>query len=188
MKNLKLTSLLFITTLFLTSCSSDDDNIEPILEEEVITTLQVTLVGGGSTITMEYKDLDPEGPTDPVVTVSGPLMAGTVYTGSLTLLNELVNPAENITEEILEEAEEHQFFYQVSNTLNITNITYEDSDSNGNPLGLSFSFETGAASAGDFTIILRHEPNKEAEGVSNGDITNADGETDISAGFPLTIQ
>lgn len=187
MKNIKLLAFLFITTLFATSCSSDDD-IAPIVEEEVITTLNVTLVGGGETITLEYKDLDPEGPTPPTITVSSPLMANTNYIASMTLLNELENPIENITVEIEEEAEEHQFFYLVGSGLNISNLTYLDFDADGKPLGLNFSFDTGEASQGDFTVILRHEPNKDGAGVSDGDITNAGGDTDISATFPLVIQ
>lgn len=187
MKNLKLVAFLFISTLIATSCSSDDD-IAPIVEEEVITTLRVTLVGEGSTILLEYRDLDPDGPTAPVITASGPLMANTYYTASLELLNELENPAENMTEEILEEAEEHQFFYVVGGGLNISNLTYLDTDSNGKPVGLAFGFETGAASQGDFTVILRHEPNKDGAGVNDGNIANAGGETDISATFPLVIQ
>jgi len=38
------------------------------------------------------------------------------------------------------------------------------------------------------TITLRHEPAKDATGVSDGDITNAGGETDISVNFPVEIQ
>lgn len=187
MKNLKLLAFLFITTLIATSCSSDDD-VVPIVEEEVITTLKVTLMGGGSTIQLEYRDLDPDGPTAPTITVSGALMANTTYTASMTLLNELENPIEDMTIEIEEEADEHQFFYLVGTGLEISNLTYLDFDSNGKPLGLSFSFDTGDASQGNFTIILRHEPDKNATGVSDGNIANAGGETDISATFPLVIQ
>jgi hypothetical protein len=186
MKNLKLFAILFTTTLFLTSCSSDDD-IAPILEEEVITTLKVRLVGGGSTIELIYRDLDPDGPTLPTIT-GGTLMANTTYTASMTLLNELENPVEDMTIEIQEEADEHQFFYLVGTGLDISNLTYLDFDGNGKPLGLEFSFDTGVASQGDFTVILRHEPNKDAAGVSEGNITNAGGDTDVSATFPIVIQ
>tara|TARA_R110000850_G_scaffold277086_1_gene422532 strand:+ start:276756 stop:277322 length:567 start_codon:yes stop_codon:yes gene_type:complete len=188
MKTLKILSFLFISTLILSSCSSDDDNSEPILEEEVITTLNVTLTGGSTPVTLNYRDLDPDGSTAPTITVSGALEANTLYTGSITLLNELENPVDNITEEIMEEDDEHQFFYQVGTGLNISNLTYLDFDGNANPLGLNFSFETGDASEGNFTIILRHEPNKEAAGVSDGNIANAGGETDISTTFELEIQ
>lgn len=188
MKNLKFLALFFTASLILASCSKDDDGGDPILEEEVITTLIVSLTGGSTPITMTYRDLDPDGPTAPTITVSGSLDANTLYTGSITLLNELENPVDDITEEIMEEDDEHQLFYQVGTGLNISNLVYLDFDGNGKPLGLNFRFNTGDASQGNFTIILRHEPNKDAAGVSEGDITNAGGETDISATFEVTIE
>lgn len=168
------------------SCSNDDSN--PVNEEEVITTLTATLTGGGQTITLTSRDLDgAEGPNAPVVTVSGNLATNTTYNGSLTLLNEAATPTESITEEILEEGHEHQFFYTVSNALATTAYTVPN-DVNGKPIGLNFTFTTNATTGnGLFTITLRHEPNKNAEGVSSGNITNAGGETDIQVSFPITV-
>ena len=40
---------------------------------------------------------------------------------------------------------------------------------------------------GTITVILRHEPDKDASGVSNGDITNAGGETDIEVVFNVEV-
>lgn len=185
MKNLKFIALLFTSTFFLTSCSSDDDGNEPINEEEVITTVKVALSGGSTPITLEWKQLDES--TVPEIT-GGTLEPNTTYTGTISILNELENPADNITLEIEEEADEHQFFYQVGSGLNISNLTYVDFDANGNPLGLIFSFDTGEASTGNFTITLRHDLNKNAAGVSDGQIANAGGETDVEVTFPLTIE
>ena len=185
MKTLKLLSLVLITGIIFQSCSSDDDNPDPVNEEEVITTLTATLNGGGSTVTMTFQDLDGDGPGAPTMNVSGPLAAGTTYTGSLDLLNEAESPAESITEEIEEEDDEHQFFF--SSTNNIGTFAYTDMDGDGNPVGLSFTLTTGAATTGNVTIILRHEPSKGAPGVSDGDITNAGGETDISVTFTNVI-
>ena len=53
---------------------------------------------------------------------------------------------------------------------------------------MAFTLTTGDAASGNITIILRHEPVKDAEGVSDGDITNAGGETDISVTFPVVVQ
>ena len=189
MKTLKVLSILFISALVFTSCSDDDT---PVLvnEEEVITTLTATLTpaSGGSAITLQTQDLDGDGPNAPVTTVTGgPFVTNTVYNASLVLLNETESPAESINEEIEEEDEEHQFFYQVSN--NLATFAYADADADGNPVGLSFTVTTSATTGtGSLTIILRHEPNKSASGVSDGDITNAGGETDIEAVFPITVQ
>ena len=109
MKNLKLIALLVIPVLFSTACDNDD---APVNEEEVITTVRVTLVGGGQTIILESRDLDGDGPNAPVLTPIGgaTLVAGTTYTGTTTFLNELESPAEDITVEVQEEGVEHQVF------------------------------------------------------------------------------
>ena len=194
MKTLKITSLFLITLISFTSCSDDEGTPQLINEEEVITTVTVTLVPEtGTTVTLTSRDLDGDGPNAPVLNVSGSLQAGMKYEGTVVLENETETPAEVINEEIIEEADEHQFFYQVSGGLNAT-VTYADNENdyldNGssNPVGLEFTLQAGTASTGSFTVTLRHEPNKDASGVSTGDLTNAGGETDIAQTFSLTIQ
>ena len=115
------------------------------------------------------------------------LLANTTYTGTVTLLNETESPAEDITEEVAEEADEHQFFYQASTSLNVT-TDYADADADGNPVGINFSLITGEASNGNFTVTLRHEPSKGASGVAEGDITNAGGETDVTQTFNVIVE
>ncbi len=61
-------------------------------------------------------------------------------------------------------------------------------DVNGNPIGISTIVTTNGASTGTITVTLRHEPNKDASGVSTGDITNAGGETDIEVIFNVEVQ
>lgn len=184
MKNLKLTSLLLLTITFF-SCSNDDSSA-PINEEEVITTINVTLVNGSNTITLQSKDLDGDGPNAPVITVSDDLATNTTYLGSVKFLNELENPAEDITEEVEEEGVDHQLFYQLTNSLGT--FSYADLDNNGKPIGLEFTLTTNNVGTGTLTITLRHQPNKSNPNVSNGDITNAGGNTDAEVSFPLTIQ
>ncbi|TCK69198.1 hypothetical protein DFQ05_0718 [Winogradskyella wandonensis] len=184
MKTLKYTFALLAITLFTVSCSDDDPVI--VNEEEVITTMTVELVATGqTTVTLRTRDLDGDGPDAPIVSVSGPLAANTTYTGSIELLDETdLNDVDNITLEVEEEDEEHQFFF----TSTVGTVAYADADANGNPVGLSFTLTTGAAGSGNFTVTLRHEPVKDAAGVSDGDITNAGGETDITETFPVTVQ
>lgn len=183
MKNLKLIALLVIPIIFSTSCSNDD---APVNEEEVITTVTTTLVGGGQTITLTSRDLDGDGPNAPVVTVSGNLVAGTTYTGSTTFLNELENPAEDITVEVEEEGADHQVFYQLPSS--IGTVTYTDTDANGKPIGLNFTLVAGTSgSTGTLTVTLKHLPNKTATGVAAGDITNAGGNTDAAVTFSVSI-
>ena len=182
MKKVKfLTISIFAIALF-ASCS-DDDVPETVLPQEVITTLRLTLepIGGGTDIVLEYLDLDADGPNPPVVIVSGNLAAGTSYNGTILLLNETVNPPENVTEEVDEEALEHQFFYTLGGDLNVT-TEYENFDTDGNPLGTELMLSTGEASSGTLTLTLRHEPNK-----PNSGLADAGGETDIEVTFDVAV-
>ena len=185
MKKIK---FLFISALSLglfSACSSDDDNPDPVNEEETITTMTVTMVpvGGGTTIVLQSRDLDGDGPNPPVITVSGNLSANTAYGSTIVLLNETEDPAENITEEVEEEYDEHQFFFVVGGGLNAT-TEYANFDVDGNPLGTQFTLTAGAASTGNLSITLRHEPKKP----NDGTLADAGGETDIAQTFNLTIE
>jgi hypothetical protein len=188
MKTLKTIAFVFSLATIFTSCSNDD-NSAPVNEEEVISTVKVTLTNGANIITLTKKDLDIDGPNPPEFTVSGNLSANTTYTGEVSLLNETVIPVKVVSEEIEESAQEkldHQFFYGANEGL-LGAFTYEDEDGNGNPIGLRFTFTTGAASTGKLSVILKHLPNKSAAGVSLGDITNAGGNTDAEAIFNITV-
>jgi len=180
-KQILLLPILMLVFMF-TSCTDDSD---PVNEEEVITTMTVTLTpdNGGTDVVLQTEDLDGEGGEDAAVTVTGgPLTSGTIYSGSIVLLNKTEDPAENVTEEIEEEDDEHQFFFVVGSGLDVT-TSYNDQDDNGNPVGLSFTLTAGSASGGDFTVTLRHEPTK-----PNTGINDAGGSTDIAATFPIIVQ
>lgn len=180
-KQILLLPILTLVFMF-TSCTDDSD---PVNEQEVITTMTVTLTPdtGGTDVVLQTRDLDGEGGEDPTVTVTGgPLTSGVSYSGSIVLLNETEDPVENVTEEIEEEDDEHQFFFVVGSGLDVT-TSYDDQDGNGNPVGLSFTLTAGSASGGDFTVTLRHEPTK-----PNTGINDAGGETDIEETFVITVQ
>ncbi|GLB51900.1 hypothetical protein NBRC110019_09390 [Neptunitalea chrysea] len=169
------------------SCSSDDDTPEVINEEEVITTMNVTLTNGSQVITLQSQDLDGDGPNDPVLTVSGNLAANTTYSGVIELLNETESPAEDVTEEVADENTDHQFFFITGGSA-IASTSYSDTDDDGKPLGIDFSLVTGSAGTASLTITLIHQPDKDASGVSDGDITNAGGETDFTATYAITVE
>ena len=179
-----LTSLL----LFFSGCKKDEP-LDPVIpnEEELITTFKYTLnpIGGGENIILTFKDLDGDGGNPPTIS-KGKLDTNTTYSGSVELLNELENPVGNITEEVREESNDHQLFYQ--STISELEVSYNDNDLNNNPIGLVTQVKTKAAGSGNITITLRHKPNKSGNGVQSGDITNAGGETDIVVTFELDVQ
>ena len=184
MKTIKFVFPMLVLSLLISGCSSDDNSPEPVNEEEVITTMTITLTpqGGGTAILLQSQDLDGDGPNAPAITVSGNLAANTTYDGTIVLLNETVSPAENITEEVEGEAEEHQFFYGVGAGLEVT-AEYSNFDGEGYPLGTEFTLVAGDASSGTLNFTLRHEPVK-----PNTGLADAGGETDIAQTFSLTVE
>lgn len=185
----KFYAITLVAALTFSSCSNDDD--KPVNEEELITTVTAvfTPVGGGTNITLQYKDLDGDGANPPVISVSGAFAKNKTYNGAVTYKNESVNPVEDITPEIITEGVDHQVFYQKTGNLNA--FTYgtatSNFDINGKPVGLQSVFVTTVDAAGELTITLRHEPTKNAANVSNGDITNAAGSTDAAVTFAVSV-
>lgn len=187
MKKLQLFTIALLSLIIgLTSCSKDD----PIIpnEEELITTMTYTLTPTtiGNPVVLSFIDMDGDGGDPPSITTVGALLSNATYTGKLSLSNDLANPAVDISEEVLEEGVDHQFFFQ--SDVNGLSIMYTDQDNDGNPIGLDTEVTATTAGTGNLTIILRHEPNKTAAGVSSGDITNAGGETDIEVTFAIDVQ
>ena len=185
MKTIKLLAVLFTASLIFTSCSDDDENPEIVNEEEEITTVNITLtpVTGDAVVIMAV-DLDGEAGADPVEITGGTLLANTTYTGSIELLNEMETPVEDVTLEIQEEDDVHQFFFFSDADFS---FEYLDEDENGLPVGLNFSLTTGDVGSTNFSIELYHELDKEAPGVSDGDATNAVG-LELEATFPITVE
>lgn len=165
------------------SCQKKDPVIPN--EEELITTLIYTLSSGSQVVEFKFQDIDGDGGNAPVI-VAGTLKANTTYTGSIKLLNELETPADNITNEVEDESLAHQLFYTFDGA-NAT-VSYKDQDAGGNPIGITTELQTGSPSQGKLTITLRHQPDKTGEGVSQGILTNAGGETDIEVTFDLNIE
>ena len=194
MKNLKyyLSTILFLTLII--SCSKESITVpadesadvpDEVQEQEVITTMTITLTptsGSTAVVTLQTQDLDGDGPNAPEVTVSGNLTAGVVYSGDMEWLNELVSPAEVVTEEIETKDLDHQVFYTPAGGLDVT-VEYANNDSAGNPLGTEFTLTANTASSGSLTFTLVHEPTK-----PNTGLEDAGGEIDIETAFNITIE
>jgi hypothetical protein len=184
MKNLYGFLLLSFVCITMNSCDKDDPMV--IVPQEIITTLTYTLTAqNGDVVELQFSDIDGDGGVSPTLT-GGTLTQGTTYAGSMDLLNESVDPAESITEEIEEEDDEHQFFFQ-TDIAGLT-VAYNDLDDDNNPLGLNTTLTTGDAGVGTLTVILRHQPDKDGTGVSDGNIANAGGETDIEVTFDISVE
>lgn len=179
--NRVLSGTVFVLSIFFFS-SCDKGDPKPVNEEEVITTLEITLtpVGGGIPVTLKFFDADGEqGSIAPLYTVSGSLKPSTTYSATIELMNETVNPHGDISAEVEEEANDHLFCFNVVGDIN---IDYDDQDENGLPLGLTTSWETGQAGAAEVTVSLRHQP-----GTKTGQCPGV-GSTDVEVAFSLTVQ
>ena len=191
---------LFASIALTFACADDDDNgptspVEPGEphgpgEEELITTLMITLTpsGGGAPVTARFQDLDGEGGNNPVVdklTVT----KGTNYDGSVRVLNEAESPAENITEEVEEEAEAHQFFYDTLGGFASATVTITDKESDyvtntgaDHPVGIEFTLSVPEnALDGQLRIRLSHYDDAPKDGTSLSD------ETDIDVTFDVEV-
>lgn len=178
--------LLFTLTLALfafTFSACEDDQHDHGNDSELITTVTLTLTpaGGGTPVTGSWRDIDGTGGASPVI--SGlTLVAGTTYEGTISFLDESKSPVFNITEEVLDEAEEHQVFYTFSPSGSVT-VTILDKDSGNLPLGLSARFVVSGSSAASLSlnIKLSHFDG----GTKNG--TTPSDENDVNVDIPVTV-
>lgn len=183
---LKTTKLLLMLAFFsplLMSCDKDEENPIEENEEELITTVRLTLTNRANAtekVIATWKD--PEGDGSPVIT-GLVLKPGISYDGIVEFLDES-NAAnvKNITEEIEEEADEHEIFYTASGVALSINKT--DTDSKGLPTGLQTTFTAATSGTGTLKVTLKHKPAGQKKA---GDDVNV-GSTDAEPEFPVTIQ
>ena len=182
--------LFFFAVVTFTSCKKDENPIVPVQppanEEEVITTLVLTFtdIQSFEDHVFRFTDLDGDGGNAPVIEVDD-LPGNRDFAVFISFLNESVSPVQNITTQIENELEQHQFFFQTVG-VNLT-ISYGDEDANMHPVGLINNSTSLSPSTGTLKVTLRHDPDKSATGVSSGDITNAGGDTAIEVTFPVVI-
>jgi len=194
--------LLLLAAFVFASCGTDSSPEAPPVEneEEVIT--DVTLVFTNSNddsdvVTARAQDPDGEGVQELQVLDDIQLQAGVTYTLTFEILNGLESPPEDIGEEIEEEDDEHQFFFQFTENAfnspegdgNFDNaddpVNYNDFDDEGNPVGLETTWTTSNETLNDglFRVRLQHQPD-----LKSSSTTVNDGDTDIDITFTLVIQ
>lgn len=191
MQNIKsIYSILFLSSVFFFSACNDKDKDPtkptPVNPKELITTVKLTLTDTANTansFTVQWRDADGPGALPPVID-SLVLDAGKVYSVNVTVLDETKTPVFNVTEEIEDEADEHQFFYTASSSLSgRININRLDTDVNGLPLGLELLLSTtsGAAVSGSLNVVLSHYDGEPKT-------TSPSAESDVDITFPVRIR
>ena len=200
-----LTSALLLTLL--ANCGEDvghDDHDHHDHENEVMTTLQLTFsAGNGDSFVATWADPEQDGsPEIDEITLTN----GETYTVTFEVLNELEEPAENITPEITDEKDEHQIFFSGSavqgpchtnNPNAVVEHSYGDVDNNGFPIGLTNTFVATSTGNGVLNVVLRHMPPVNGTAVKtgtlagvldSGTVSDLPGSTDISVDFNVTVQ
>ena len=170
-----------LTSLFiLTSCSNDDDPEDIHGEEEINrVVLQITSDAGTETYTWNET-----GTSNTAIQ----LAANSTYQVAVAFYDASdASDVENITEEVIEEADEHQVFYGkvgIASNLTIASRTGDTLDSDNNPVLINTQWTTAEASTGTVRVYLIHEPTSKT-GESRDDFG---GEIDVEVDFSIEIE
>lgn len=187
-------------TFSLVSCGKDDP--VPELDQEVITDVTLTFTevdesGNSIGASMDYVASSGDGLSlggELEIDIINGLESGKSYRLEITAYNGIAE--EDITEEIEEESDEHQFYFLGSafvGTSSFMEYTYEDSDINGHPIGLMGIVKVDdnlLSNSGKIRLVLRHGLDKAYAGAENPHWENyaqAGGESDLDLSFDVTF-
>lgn len=166
--------------LFFASCKPDEP-VDPN-EEELITKVQLTFTDsatGASVSEVVYSDPDGDGGNAAVRFDSISLDSGMTYNVAISLFDESDGGnIVNITNEVLEEAQDHLFCYTPTNA----DVSIVKTDSDGTfPVGITTRWSVGNPGAGTLRVELKHQP----DGTKNGTCTP--GSTDVQLDFQIRV-
>ncbi len=178
MKYMKVSVCVLLAGLMITGCKKEKGGEN---EEELITTVKVTLTAqGAAPQTFTWKDVD--GPGGNAPQISEIILApNKTYSCQLEFLDESKTPVEDITAEIVAEADEHEIYYEPAG-VNVA-VSNLNKDSKNLPLGTTSTWTTTGAGNGSVKITLKHKPGIKAA----GDLVTK-GETDIEVSFTTKVQ
>lgn len=196
-----------------TGSHDTDDSGETHDDEdtELISTITLTFTSeAGDTVTASFTDDDGDGGASGIAEPIE-LSPDTTYSLTVQFLNELEDPSEDITEEVREEAEDHQVFFYgasvngpASDGDGVLTHAYADLESDYGenlvgddlPLGLSNTLTTGAAATdGELRVMLRHLPDLNGAPQKTSDLgmllsagDALPGEADADVRFDVSVQ
>lgn len=197
MKNLKIIALYLLALLAFGFASCESEDPEKENEGEVITdvTLKFQELNGSNALVgdvLSFKASDPQGievgKTPTVQSIS--LTKGKKYQMTIEVTNSI--EGEDITQEILEEAEEHQFFF-LGQVFDSSFFSIQYADAGGIALGVKTNVTVSASTGtnnSSMRVVLRHDLDKNFPGASNPNFANfvqAGGETDLDITFPVIL-
>lgn len=181
-----------VSTILFTACKKDKNPIienPTVHEEELITTVRLVITNSsGFNKTFNYKVDNGIGSANPATPVIDDviLSANTNYNVEVQVWNESETPAENITEEVKSESDEHLFLFQSTPSSGNGSVTFSNGsqDGSGKPFNQTIEFSTNNAGNGSLTVTLKHQPTNKDAATPDA----AGGETDAQAIFPVVLQ
>lgn len=171
------------------------DDIATINSGEVITTVELTFTpaSGASVVALAN---DPDGDGGEAPTVDPIDLAADTYALAVRFQNRLEDPPEEITEEVMDEGEDHQVFFTGSAVVGPLAYAYADLDRNGLPIGLQNTV-VAMPGTGMLTVTLRHMPPVNDTPVKTADLAervktmgtaSLPGGTDAVVTFAVAVQ
>jgi len=194
-----------VFVLALSACADVEEHDHHHHDHEVMTTVVLTFTSQADDSELEFIWADPENDGDPVVDDIVLKDAG-AYDLSLSFLNEMEDPYEDITPELLDESDEHQVFFTGTgvqgpatgtNADAVVEHVYADEDDNGFVVGFDNTITALAAGTGEFTVTLRHLPLEDGNTVKSADMADTvaesgfgaiGGANDVQVTFPITVE
>jgi len=170
----------FALTVFIISLSCTKEAPELVDEQELITTVRLSIKGPNNSLQ------EAEWKMDAPNTSTIQLASQTQYEVTISIWDES-DPLdiENITNEVKSEADEHQFFYEFAGVeIDFNSATSDVVDSQNNPLYVVSEWNTGALGEGSVQVYLIHDPTTKTSTNRAG----FGGATDVQVTFDLRIE
>ncbi|MCX6140552.1 MAG: hypothetical protein NTX15_06970 [Candidatus Kapabacteria bacterium] len=183
---LMLLSTVSLASLLLAGCTETNPTPPDPVDHDIVTTVTIVLRPTGvliDSLVAVWEDIDGVGGKNPNRIDTLTLSAGVVYSGTIRIENRSVTPAIDITSEVATQKDNHQFFYEITNSLGT--VVVLDKDSRNMPVGLQYSVSaTTAATAvfGKFKMFLSH-----FEKATDKNGTTPSTETDVSIELPIVV-
>lgn len=186
-KLINMKKLLVFLCILSVSFSCKKEDLEPVDDNELITTVELTFTDTNKKVsTFSFQDKDGDGKTPPEKFDKIVLDKNMSYYLEINVYDETKNPMVNITEQIKLESDVHLFVFKID-PASLFNLKATDKDKNGLPIGLLSSGTTqNAMGSGKLNLILKHQPPINGKAVKTG--SESGGSSDIDLIFDLSIK
>jgi len=176
------TTLIAALVIFATSCEKEHEDDHKHDEGELITKIILSLTNDSNSNDSQiaiWSDIDGIGGKNPILPDTFRLKISDSYHGNLRFYTTHDNEFEEITYEIIEEADEHLICYTPNTLAQVVTMQIDrlDKDNNGLDLGLETFWKGKMQDTGSIILSLKHQPD-----IKNGEC--GIGETDVEIQVP----